>query len=148
MRDTLCKHCCAALLCSTSRGLHFWEVVPLDVLLEQMGGGAGVTAGPCDSAVAQRLHQLLVPSYFPNPEDGAVSAVRAGLSVCLCTCSSLCRLHSPQVTSHRLQVQHMHVVSSVEPVCDLGDSFTIALFSPCSSWASQIPLQPSMTGDE
>jgi hypothetical protein len=61
---------------STSRGLHFWEVVPLDVLLGQLAdeSHAGGT-----SSTAQKLHQLLVPSYFPGPEEGVVS--------CLCSCA-------------------------------------------------------------
>lgn len=54
---------------STSRGLHFWEVVPLDVLLEQLSNGSG----GADGNVAQKLHQLLVPSYFPDSQEGAVS---------------------------------------------------------------------------
>jgi hypothetical protein len=60
------------LACRTSRGLHFWEVVPLEVLLEQLVGTGA--AAPGSSSVAQKLHQLLVPSYFPNPQEGAVSA--------------------------------------------------------------------------
>jgi hypothetical protein len=65
--------CAGALLFlhRTSRGLHFWEVVPLEVLLEQLVGTGA--AAPGSSSVAQKLHQLLVPSYFPNPQEGAVS---------------------------------------------------------------------------
>jgi hypothetical protein len=59
--------------CRTSRGLHFWEVVPLEVLLEQLVGSGA--AAPGSSSVAQKLHQLLVPSYFPNPQEGAVSEI-------------------------------------------------------------------------
>jgi hypothetical protein len=64
---------CLVVCCSTSRGLHFWEVVPLDVLLGQLAiesqGGSGG-----GSTTAQKLHQLLVPSYFPGPEEGVVSS--------------------------------------------------------------------------
>lgn len=81
--------CCALLLRShthvthalnrTSRGLHFWEVVPLEVLLGQLasegqGGGRAVLSG--GNNTAQKLHQLLVPSYFPGPEEGVVRGVQ------------------------------------------------------------------------
>eukprot|EP00775_Hariotina_reticulata_P006481 gene6481-6708_t len=58
------------LLCiSTSRGLHFWEVVPLEVLLAEMAEARSSHASAA-GGVAQKLHQLLVPSYFPGPEEG------------------------------------------------------------------------------
>ncbi|CAL8463631.1 g3165 [Coccomyxa elongata] len=44
------------------RDLSFVDVVPLDTLLD-------VLATDC-APVAQRVHRLLVPSYFPGPEDG------------------------------------------------------------------------------
>lgn len=63
---------------STSRALHFWEVVPLEMLLGQLGsegqGGPVVTSG---NATAHKLHQLLVPSYFPGPQEGVVRAAHA-----------------------------------------------------------------------
>lgn len=63
---------CRPLLCRrTSRGLHFWEVVPLDVLLAQLAAESQGGSGG-GSATAQKLHQLLVPSYFPGPEEGVV----------------------------------------------------------------------------
>ncbi len=44
------------------RDLSFVDVVPLDTLLDVLA---------TDSApVAQRVHRLLLPSYFPGPEDG------------------------------------------------------------------------------
>jgi len=55
----------------TSRGLHFWEVVPLEVLLEEMAEARSSHASAA-GGVAQKLHQLLVPSYFPGPEEGVV----------------------------------------------------------------------------
>ena len=57
----------ASLLVATSktRTLHFYEVVPLDVLLAVMASDV--------PAVSQRIQQMLVPSYFPNPTEGSVS---------------------------------------------------------------------------
>jgi hypothetical protein len=52
--------------------LHFWEVVPLEVLLEEMAEARSSHASAA-GGVAQKLHQLLVPSYFPGPEEGVVS---------------------------------------------------------------------------
>jgi len=63
--------------CSTSRGLHFWEVVPLDVLLAQLAAESQGGVGGSGSAAAQKLHQLLVPSYLPSPEEGVVSVALA-----------------------------------------------------------------------
>lgn len=84
--------CCCDLLrslaapCSTSRGLHFWEVVPLDVLLGQLAAESQGGSGG-GSAAAQKLHQLLVPSYFPGPEEGVVSSGVAGtLHACRQAC--------------------------------------------------------------
>jgi hypothetical protein len=65
----LLSTCCCR---STSRGLHFWEVVPLDVLLGQLAA-EGQAGGAGGSVIAQKLHQLLVPSYFPGPDEGVVS---------------------------------------------------------------------------
>jgi hypothetical protein len=96
--------CCAGGVCHTShggptthrtsRGLHFWEVVPLDVLLGQLGaeGGWGASGGAPQrpgsathsaggSMTAQKLHQLLVPTYFPGPEEGMVRAVPCGVAL-------------------------------------------------------------------
>ncbi|BDA48499.1 Condensin-2 complex subunit G2 [Coccomyxa sp. Obi] len=64
------------------RDLSFVDVVPLDTLLNVLA---------TDSApVAQRVHRLLVPSYFPGPEDGpaCVAALlrqcpEAGKAFCL-----------------------------------------------------------------
>jgi hypothetical protein len=44
------------------------------VLLGQLAaeGHAGGSGG---SVIAQKLHQLLVPSYFPGPEEGVVSGL-------------------------------------------------------------------------
>lgn len=68
--------------CRTSRGLHFWEVVPLEVLLGQLAAaGSGLGSG---NATAQKLHQLLVPSYFPGPEEGVVRAAQHLLGVAVC----------------------------------------------------------------
>lgn len=81
MPDTnrLFNICMHVIACRTSRGLHFWEVVPLEVLLEQLVGAGA--AAPGSSSVAQKLHQLLVPSYFPNPQEGAVSAACCTVTV-------------------------------------------------------------------
>ena len=49
-------------MCRTVRDLSVIDVVPLDVLLEVLG---------CDArAVAERVHRLLLPSYFSGPEEG------------------------------------------------------------------------------
>jgi hypothetical protein len=77
-RKTVLDVCWCLIVCRTSRGLHFWEVVPLEVLLEQLVGTGA--AAPGSRSVAQKLHQLLVPSYFPNPREGAVSAAAGLLS--------------------------------------------------------------------
>ena len=49
-------------LCRTVRDLSVVDVVPLDVLLEVLGSEA--------RPVAERVHRLLLPSYFGRPEDG------------------------------------------------------------------------------
>ena len=46
----------------TVRDLSVIDVVPLDALLEVLGGDA--------RPVAQRVHRLLLPSYFSGPEEG------------------------------------------------------------------------------
>ena len=46
----------------TVRGLSVVDIVPLDVLLEVLGGDA--------RPVAERLHRLLLPSYFGVVEEG------------------------------------------------------------------------------
>ena len=52
---------------SKTRALHFYEVVPLDALLAVMASDA--------PSVSHKIQQMLVPSYFPNPEEGAVGGV-------------------------------------------------------------------------
>lgn len=49
-------------MCRTVRDLSVVAVVPLDVLLEVLGSDA--------RPVAERMHRLLLPSYFGGPEDG------------------------------------------------------------------------------
>jgi condensin-2 complex subunit G2 len=44
------------------RDLSFVDVVPLDALLGAMAEDA--------APVAQRVHRLLLPSYFPGPAEG------------------------------------------------------------------------------
>ncbi len=44
------------------RDLSVVDVVPLDVLLEALGSDA--------RPVAERVHRLLLPSYFGSPEEG------------------------------------------------------------------------------
>ncbi|KAF6261308.1 condensin II non structural maintenance of chromosomes subunit-domain-containing protein [Scenedesmus sp. NREL 46B-D3] len=98
------------LLCiSTSRGLHFWEVVPLEVLLEQLVGAGA--AGPGSSSVAQKLHQLLVPSYFPNPQEGAARIAAllkenrgAGQSFCRMLVAPFIHFMDSGKGSHQVQV--------------------------------------------
>lgn len=48
---------------STCRSLHFYEVVPLAELLQVMAVDA--------PAVSARVQSILLPSYFPGPEEGA-----------------------------------------------------------------------------
>ncbi|KAJ9506983.1 hypothetical protein QJQ45_016540 [Haematococcus lacustris] len=59
----------AALLSAVSktRGLHFYEVVPLEMLLAVMSSDV--------PPVSQAIQQILVPSYFPNPEEGSLHVV-------------------------------------------------------------------------
>ncbi|WIA12344.1 hypothetical protein OEZ85_012395 [Tetradesmus obliquus] len=98
------------LLCiSTSRGLHFWEVVPLEVLLEQLVGAGA--AAPGSSSVAQKLHQLLVPSYFPNPQEGAARIAAllkenpaAGQSFCRMLVAPFIHYMDSGKGSHQVQV--------------------------------------------
>lgn len=44
------------------RNLSFVDVVPLDTLLDALASDS--------SQVAQRVHRLLLPSYFSGPEEG------------------------------------------------------------------------------
>ena len=50
---------------STCRHIHFYEVVPLEVLLEVLGHDC--------ASVSIKVQQVLGPSYFPNPQEGSVS---------------------------------------------------------------------------
>ena len=55
------------------------DVVPLDVLLEVLGGDA--------RPVAERVHRLLLPSYFGSPEEGpacTAALLRQNPEVALC----------------------------------------------------------------
>jgi len=59
----------AALLAAVqrTRAIHFYDVVPLEGLLAVMA---------CDApSVSHKIQQVLVPTYFPNPKEGSVSAV-------------------------------------------------------------------------
>lgn len=47
------------------RGLHFWTVVPPEELLDAVASDA-------DPEVARKIAQILVPSYFPNAQEGPV----------------------------------------------------------------------------
>ncbi len=58
---------------SRSRSLHFYEVVPLDALLSVMAVDAPSVSGPIQS--------ILLPSYFPDPDEGAVSDMSTLVSV-------------------------------------------------------------------
>lgn len=49
------------------RDLHFWEVVPLDALLQLMGSDV--------TAVSNKIQALLLPSYFPSLEEGPAYVV-------------------------------------------------------------------------
>ena len=55
----------AKLLCalSSSRAIHFYDVVPLGLLLDAMSQDS--------PSVSTRIQSILVPSYFPNPEEGS-----------------------------------------------------------------------------
>ena len=48
---------------SSSRTLHFYDVCPVEMLLDVM-------AHDC-SSVGLKVQSILVPSYFPNPEEGS-----------------------------------------------------------------------------
>jgi len=48
--------------CRTVRDLSVVNVVPLDVLLEVLSSDA--------RPIAERVHRLLLPSYFAGPEEG------------------------------------------------------------------------------
>jgi hypothetical protein len=48
------------------------QVVPLDSLLDVLARAPA----PADDGLAARVHHLLVPSYLPNAQEGAVRAVR------------------------------------------------------------------------
>ncbi|KAI8470384.1 MAG: condensin II non structural maintenance of chromosomes subunit-domain-containing protein [Monoraphidium minutum] len=75
------------LLCiSTSRGLKFWEVVPLDALLDVLARPAAA-----DDGLAARVHHLLVPSYMPNAQEGA-ARVAALLRTSPAAGQAFCRL--------------------------------------------------------
>ncbi len=78
----------AALLVavSRSRSVHFYEVVPLHSLL-------GVMAVDVPS-VAACIQAILLPSYFPNPDEGAVSSLACGLSSLLPSLSTCSRCKS------------------------------------------------------
>ena len=75
------------------RDLSVVDVVPLDVLLEVLGSDA--------RPVAERLHRLLLPSYFGSPEEGpacVAALLRQNAEVASCTapqCSTSigCRSH-------------------------------------------------------
>lgn len=67
---------------SSSRSLHFYDVVPLPQLLDVMAHDA--------VPVARRIHQILLPSYFPNVQEGAVSPCSRGSALCMPTCKG-CR---------------------------------------------------------
>lgn len=59
------------LTVSTGRGLKFWEVVPLEALLDVLAR-LPESGAPCDDdEVAARVHHLLAPSYVPNAQEGA-----------------------------------------------------------------------------
>ena len=49
---------------SSSRSLHFYDVVPLDMLLDAMAHDA--------PSVSHKIQAILVPSYFPSPQEGSV----------------------------------------------------------------------------
>ncbi len=71
----------AALLAAVqrTRAIHFYDVVPLEDLLAVMA---------CDApSVSHKIQQVLVPTYFPNPEEGSV-----GGSIDADTCVLLPRL--------------------------------------------------------
>ncbi|PNH03936.1 Condensin-2 complex subunit G2 [Tetrabaena socialis] len=50
---------------SACRGLNFWAVVPPEALLEAVARDA-------EPEVARKITQILVPSYFPNAQEGPV----------------------------------------------------------------------------
>lgn len=64
----------ASLLCalSSSRAIHFYDVVPLDMLLDAMAHD--------QPSVSHKIQSILVPSYFPSPEEGSVSLIEGGRS--------------------------------------------------------------------
>jgi hypothetical protein len=51
--------------------VHFWEVVPLEVLLQLLAADTS----PTGTSLSHKLHRILVPSYLPNAEDGVVRGV-------------------------------------------------------------------------
>lgn len=54
---------------SRSRGLAFWGVVPPEDLLEAIVSDRAPT-------VAGKISRMLLPSFFPNAQEGSVSAER------------------------------------------------------------------------
>lgn len=69
----------AALLAAVqrTRAIHFYDVVPLEGLLAVLA---------CDApSVSHTIQQVLVPTYFPNPEEGSVR-LHLSVHVCMYVC--------------------------------------------------------------
>lgn len=122
------------------------------MLLTQLAAESGGSTTGGGSGTAQKLHQLLVPSYFPGPEEGVVSATRVCLidrSSALIVCCLLLRLsmcmklapgtHTPQHTSTHclldalLPLPHTHqarVAALLKEHPPAGQAFCRLLVAP------------------
>ena len=96
--------------CRAVRGLSVVEVVPLDALL----GALGSDARP----VAERLHRLLLPSYFPGPEEGPA-------------CVAALLRHQPEVPtcSHRALSAMKHASCPNCPCSRVGTASSLQAMS-------------------
>ena len=123
-------HPASACACRAVRGLSVVEVVPLDGLL----GALGSDGRP----VAERLHRLLLPSYFPGPDEGpacvaALLRQQPEVPICSHRTLSAVKLASCPIRP----CSRVGTVFSLEPLSDIPHLRPLTVFV---SWPITVPL--------
>lgn len=112
------------LWCRSLRDLSFVDVVPLDTLLDVLA---------TDSApVAERVHRLLVPSYFPGPEDGpacVAALLRQCPEVCFPSPGDIhCCVFSPK--GHNQADSNLTEATSSQLIAAVSSCYWVCLRDP------------------
>ncbi|KXZ52217.1 hypothetical protein GPECTOR_10g848 [Gonium pectorale] len=123
---------------SSCRGLHFWGVVPPEQLLEAVAGDA-------EPAVARKIARILIPSYFPNAQEGSArvgALLRAQPKAGLAFCQHLVARFLPASELKGGNGAEFTASVPLEQIMQLASDLAAHLLATVPGTAAQQPQQP------